>query len=336
MKKYFRFSALNFLKLITLLVLVFILIVYINYKNGQSKYNSEDLKDKNLKGFVKKVTSNEILLHNNLEIYNFDGDLQMWTSLAYSVQVSYDNSGKESLILQNYFVCRYEIEKLDKHNYKYFFTSKKSELQNTIDINIRENDEYENFDISEEDFLDIRLLNSNGKVFKSYIVNEKYDISECYDYKYDDNIEKVFYCGDTKPILITKYDKYGVKIEECSYYYRDKTFKIDRIYSNGLNVKSKTYDVDNICWSFTNTKYNSNNDEVSISTFSDSEKSRFSSIMELFTSKDSDVKVNYVYDENNNWIEKTIFYGKDDTQTLRRKIEYFGFFDYLNNLIRID
>lgn len=336
MKKYFRFTVSNFFKLITLLVLITILVIYFNYKNEQSKYHSEDLKDKNLKGFVKKITSNEVLFENNLELYSFNGDLQMWTSSTYSVQVSFDNSGKKSLILQNHFVCAHEVEKLDVENYKYFFKSKKSELQNTIDINIREDNEYENFDISEEDFLDIKLLNSSGKVFKSYIVNEKYELSECYDYKYDKNIEKLYNCGDIKPISIIKYDNLGTKTEGCSFHYNNKNFKKDYIYNNGLNVKSKTYDVDNVCWSFTNTKYNSNNDEVSISTFNDSEKSKFSSTMQLFTSKDSNVKISYVYDENNNWIEKTLDFGKNDTRTLKRKIEYFTFFDYLNNLFTLN
>lgn len=331
MKKYFRLTVSHFLKLITLLVLIAILVVYINYKNEQSKYHSENLRDKNLKGFVKKITSNEVLLQNNLELYSFNGDLQMWTSSTYSVQVSFDNSGKKSLILQNYFVCEHEIEKLDIKNYKYFFKSKKSELLNTIDINIRENNEYKNFDISEEDFLDIRLLNSSGKVFKSYIVNEKYDLSECYDYKYDNNIEKMYDCGDTKPISIVKYDTFGTEKEAYSYNYSNKNFKKDYIYNNGLCVKSKTYDIDNVCWSFTNKKYNSNNDEVLVSTYNDSEKSKFS-IIELFGSKDSSVKISYVYDEKNNWIEKTLVFAKNDTRTSKRKIEYYGFFDYLNNL----
>jgi hypothetical protein len=331
MKNYFRLTFSNFVKIIMIFVIISFVFIYTFYKSKQSNFNSKDLKDKNLKGFVKKVTSNQVLFQNNLELYNFNGNLQMWTSSTYSVQVSFDNSGKKSLILQNYFVCEQEFKKLDIENYKYFFKSKKSVLQNTTDINLREDKEYENFDISEEDFLYIKLLNSSGKVIKSYLVNEKFDLSDCYDYKYYNNIKKVYNCGDTKPISIIKYDSFEKKIEAYSYDYNDKNYKTDYIYNNGLNVKSKTYDIDNICWSFTNTKYNSNNDEVSISTFNDSEKSKyFGSGLEL------NLKINYIYDENNNWIEKTEVFGKNNTRTSKRKIEYYGFFDYLNNLFTIN
>ncbi len=331
-----KIKKLLFIFLVIITIAFVGLIIKYNYECGN--YQSKDLKDENLKGFVKKITSNEVLdlSTNNLQIYDIDENLIMETNTSISVGDVFSENKKKSLILNNYFVCRYECDTLDNSNYKYFFESKKSELLNTIDIDLKENEEWSDYNISESDYLLIQLTR-NDKIFKTYTVDENFNKSNYNCFSYDNEIEKKINCKTSKIIAIKKY--HNDQIIESTSFSEDElnftNFKSVNYYDNGLVIKNKIYDKDGVCWKFTNKKYDNNKNIIQSNTFVDISKSKYQrfALDELFNpSEESSMKWSYIYDSNNNWIEKTTIQKDGKTKTVKRKIEYYYFIDFVKNI----
>lgn len=320
---------------VTLPLIIGIIVVGIKYNNECLKYRSEVLENRNLKGFVKSITCEDAIFANNFELYDYLGKELMTTNSTISVQVTYDGSGNKSLIMQNYFICNYEIDSLDNDNYKYFFESKRSLLKNTIDINLKNNPKFDEFNVSEEDFLIIELT-KNDKVFKTYTVNSNYETSDYNCYSYSTDMKKIIDCKTQEVKRIYKY-KNG-KVVESVYESNSNMFPMEHkeigYFDEGLIMKNRLFDKNGKCWRYNNYKYDKNRNVILENLFIDRTISKYNSEFTLSSevTKSRSTKYSYLYDQNNNWIEKTIFHHDGKETVIKRQIEYYEFSDFLKNI----
>lgn len=330
----------RFIKKITMILLSLLVILFVTllttYFVQKTKKRSEDLKKENLKGFVKNITSNEILSFDtpNVLLYDFEGNLLLKSQSSFSTGLSWNSSNQKSIQLENYFVCRNETDELTEKNYKELFSSKRTYVFANNKFDVTDIQGWQNYSISEQDFLMIQLT-KNDKVFKSYIVDKDFNISQLDCFEYHNDTIKVTDCQSSGAKII-KLEK-GEYIESILSIPDDDFYnKAITSFHNGLPVKLRVFDKDGNCWKIENKKYDDHGNVIELTVYEDRSKSEFGSPNPFTDNSNKNFiqKIKYSYDSNGNWIRKRkISVADGSSKTISRKIEYYGFFDFFKNIL---
>lgn len=333
-------------KFIFLLIIVIpmsiLFVLFVLFQINSNNYISEDLKEKNLKGYVKNIMKNgDFIVENTIMHFNSKGDLKASVNVSISTtNISFDatSKAKQTAI---YNIVLYvktkdtiiDVEKAFTKNQSLINLMRKK-YEKQIDLFAEKKQRYY---IKDEIYLKVAKYNNNGQITQEYKINTKGNITSNHYIKYSNDSIYTFYQKDNSVIQI----KHNVNEENYELIHNRKNSLSNRyvkLYEKDKIIREDIYDRDGVKWSFTNYIYNDKGLLSKEINYNDESKSKYeqSILSAIFgeRKKRSSTSFQYILDDYGNWTTKIIIKNSEH-QKITRNITYYNFWDYLKNKLGV-
>lgn len=324
------------------LPILLLLILFSIFQINSKSYISEDLKERELKGYVKDILkSGNSIYENSIMHYDTKGNLKVSADVSLSMtNISYDptSKAKQTAIYNITLHIKTkdtiaDIKKVYSRNQSLINLMRKK-YEKQIGLTLENKQQY-----YFQDKVNIEVKKTNNK-------NEKIK-----EYKINANGEIIFnqyvrYSNDS----IYIFDQRNNSIHQIKYMINEDNYKIItynndllsnkyiELYENGEIIRKDIFDKNNVKWSFTNYIYNNKGILSKKVIYADESKSEYeqSLLSAIFgkRKKRSSVIFEYVLDDFGNWTKKSIN-KNSERQTINRKIIYYNFWDFFKGKLNI-